>query len=130
MPPAISKLIDERNKQLKNGDALDNINNIDKEISNLEAQMNYDKIKPQFDKYKEDPEKIILQEVWKTMEKLWPKSGHSLPTAKKNHVGKVISEPKKLKALLAKEYKERLRMRPLRPDFQKLEDRKNCQNPT
>ena len=37
----------------------------------------------------------------------------------------MISEPKELKALLAKEYKERLRLRPIRPDLRKIEMRKN-----
>ena len=42
----------------------------------------------------------------------------------KNHRGEIISEPKKLKALLAQEYKHRLRARPVRPDFKNLEIRK------
>ena len=125
LPPEISKLIDKRNKQIEYGDGQTNTEKIDEKISELEARMNYDKIKLQFEKYKDDPEKVNLKEVWKTMEKLWPKSGPSLPSAKINHVGKMISEPKELKALLAKEYKERLRMRPIRPDLRKIEMRKN-----
>ena len=54
------------------------------------------------------------------MDKLWPKCDNSLPTAKKNHEGRIISAPNELKSLLAKEYKERLRTRPLRPDLKHL----------
>ena len=49
--------------------------------------------------------------------KLWPKCGNTLPTAKKDYKGKLVSCPRGLKALLAKEYKERLRRRPTRPDL-------------
>ena len=63
--------------------------------------------------------------MWKLMKKLWPKVETKLPSAKKNHKGQVISEPNSLKLLLAKEYKERLRQRPVRSDFDDLEKRKN-----
>ena len=59
------------------------------------------------------------------MRKLWPKVEPKLPSAKKNHRGKIISEPNALKLLLAKEYKERLRARPVRPDFRNSDIMKN-----
>ena len=59
------------------------------------------------------------------MNKLWPKVESKLPAAKKDHKGKLISEPRALKNLLVKEYKERLRARPVRPDLINLEARKN-----
>ena len=77
-----------------------------------------------FKKYSEDPESINLNEVWKTLKKFYPKVQQKVPTAKKNNFGKLISEPKKLRELLAKEYKTRLRARPVRPDFSNLEERK------
>ena len=40
------------------------------------------------------------------------------PLQKKNHKGKVITCPRALKKLLVKEYKERLRCLPSRPDLQ------------
>ena len=42
------------------------------------------------------------------------------PVAKKNHAGKIVSSPSEIKSLLSKEYKERLRNRPLKPDYQHL----------
>ena len=69
--------------------------------------MHYDSIKEHFEKFKDDPEKVNIQEIWKTMSKLWPKCGINVPTAKINHVGKMVSAPSELKALLAKEYREK-----------------------
>ena len=43
--------------------------------------------------------------------KLWPKKAPSLPIAKKNHKGRLISSPKELQQTLQKEYKDRLRPR-------------------
>ena len=60
--------------------------------------------------------------MWKMMKKLWPKTGNNLPTAKKNHQGRVITGPKEIKVLLAKEYKKRLRSRPIRPDFLEIDN--------
>ena len=63
--------------------------------------------------------------MWKNMRKIWPKFGSNLPTAKKDHNDKIITDPKELRILLAKEYKERLRTRPTRPDFDESEKFKN-----
>ena len=59
------------------------------------------------------------------MKRLWPKHGNLLPTAKRNHSGKIVSGPSEIKKLLAKEYKERLRSRPVRPDFEHLKGTKS-----
>ena len=62
--------------------------------------------------------------MWKLLKKLWPKNGNSLPIAKKNHHGKIVSGANELKILLAKEYRERLRSRPIRPDMKSMKMRK------
>ena len=59
-----------------------------------------------FKSYSDNPEQINMSQMWKTLQKLWPKCVNSLPSAKKNHRGKVISGPRGLKKLLAKEYRE------------------------
>ena len=58
------------------------------------------------------------------MKKLWPKHGNNLPTAKRNHRGKLITGAREIKSLLAKEYRERLRSRPHRPDLKAIGRRK------
>ena len=94
-------------------------------IEEIKAKLNYQKITEHFKTLSDNPERINLQQMWKLMKKLWPKVETKLPSAKKNHKGQVISEPNSLKLLLAKEYKERLRQRPVRSDFDDLEKRKN-----
>ena len=58
-----------------------------------------------------------VQNMWKLKKKLWPKKPNSLPVAKFNHIGQLVSSPSELKSLLIKEYKERLRSRAVRTDF-------------
>ena len=82
-----------------------NIEKVDLAISNLEAKMNYEKIKKNFKSFSEDPERVNLQEIWKTMNKLWPKVENKLPAAKKNNRGQIISDPNELKKLLEQEYR-------------------------
>ena len=122
--PVISNLINQRNKLSTSNTDGNNIEALDEEISNLEAEENHKIIMEHFQMLSEDPEHVNIQEVWKTMGKLWPKVGVTLPAAKRNHDGKLVSEPTELKKLLAKEYKERLRTRPVRPDLEQLENRK------
>ena len=63
--------------------------------------------------------------IWKYLKKINPKISNSLPCAKYNHMNELISEPLELKKLLLKEYVERLRKRPLRPDLKNLEVPRN-----
>ena len=58
--------------------------------------------------------------MWKLKKKLWPKKSSSLPAAKINHFGKLVSSAKDLKNTLRKEYRERLRARPKHPLMKKL----------
>ena len=51
-----------------------------------------------------------------------PKWGNNLPTAKKK--GKLVSNPRAIKLLLAREYKDRLRIQPVRYDFADMRKRK------
>ena len=92
---------------------------IEHNISSLEAQENRRKILENFQSYSDNPENINMGEMWKLIKKIWPKY-NSKSTAKRNHVGKIISNPQEIKKLLSKEYKERLRERPIRPDLKML----------
>ena len=77
----------------------------------------------EFKKFSENPESVNISQVWKTLEKMSPKQEATLPTAKSNHKGKIVTGPSEIKSLLAKEYKERLRTRPIRPDLGNLRNR-------
>ena len=96
------------------------IDDLNKAIAEIEAEENRAIIMEQFKEYSENPENIKLTQMWK---KIWPKCGTSLPTAKKNHKGKLITGPTELKKLLAKEYKERLRSRLVRPDMRESQEK-------
>ena len=124
MPSEILNLINRRNKLLKDSADKDDIEKLEYAISDPEAKYNKEKIMKQFQSFSQNPEKINLNQVWKTLKRMCPKIKPKLPAAKKNHRGEIISEPEKLKVLLAQEYKYRLRARPVRPDFKNLEKRK------
>ena len=58
-----------------------------------------------------------MHKMWKLKKELWPKKTPSLPIAKKNHKGRLISSPKELQQTLQKEYKDRLRPRKCKNDI-------------
>jgi len=101
------------------------IEKLDEKIADMEAEDNRNIIIKHFKSLSDDPEKVNLTQMWKNMRKIWPKHGNNLPSAKRNHQGKIITDPRALKLLISKEYKERLRSRPLRPDLVEKEIYKN-----
>ena len=125
-PSQVSKLIDKRNQLMKIETEENKIEakQIDEEVSSFEAETNRNKIMQHFKSFSGDPENINVGQVWKTLNKISPKHGISVPRAKKDHMGKIVSAPSELTKLLAKEYKERLRTRPIRPDLGYLGQRK------
>ena len=100
-------------------DGKEQIEIINEEISNIEGAENRRKIIDNFKQFGENPENINMESMWKLLKKMWPKQT-SKSTAKRNHIGKIISGPKEIKTLLSKEYKERLRKRPPRPDMAEI----------
>ena len=63
--------------------------------------------------------------MWKVLKSICPKYEHVLPIAKRNYKGDLISDPDELRILLAKEYKQRLRPRPIRSDLGDLKERRD-----
>ena len=55
--------------------------------------------------------------MWKLKKTIWPNKKDSLPTAKLNNQGHMVTNPEELKDLYLNEFKERLRKRPSHPDF-------------
>ena len=133
----IKGLINERNALLKKCKAksqcvekehknknFDQLKLLEETISNLEAEENRKKIMKRFQEFSENPDRINLQGLWKIFNQIIPKHKTSIPIAKKDHKGRFISDPLEIKALLAKEYKMRLRNRPFRPDLGDIRLRK------
>ena len=113
----ISGLINKRNKLVDEGAKTEEIEEVNKQIANFEADENRKKIIENFKFFSDNPENIQMQGMWKSLKSLCPKLKPTLPAAKRNHDGKIISGQKEIKNLLAKEYKNRLRSRPVRQEF-------------
>ena len=64
-----------------------------------------------------------MQKMWKVLKTILPKI-KPLASAKRNFKGKIISSQKDIKNLLALEYKNRLRTRPMRNDLKLVAKRK------
>ena len=77
-----------------------------------------------FKKISENPENVNIKEVWKLLKHKFPKFQTPNPIAKRNYNGKLITDLEEIKSLLEKEYTDRLRVRPVRPDLGDLECRK------
>ena len=120
----IWKLIDERNRLVCCYSNHDEIDKIDNEIADQEAEENRKIVMKNFKQLADNPEQVNMQQMWKLNSKLWPKTGGVLPTSKKNHRGRIVSAPGEIKKLLANEYKDRLRSRPYRPDLLEVKKRK------
>ena len=60
-----------------------------------------------------------MSKMWKMLNKIWPKF-NTQATAKQNHLGKIVSTPRALKSSLIREYKERLRVRPVKVELEHL----------
>ena len=120
---SIAVLIDKRNKITDEGSESQK-EDIERNIAELEALEIRNEIMKNFKLYSENPENISMQKMWKVFKRLSPKSAPTLPTAKRNHKGKIVSGPKEIKILLGKEYKNRLRSRPIRPDLMSLKVRR------
>ena len=63
-----------------------------------------------------------MQQVWKLKRHVWPKKAPTLPMAKQNHKGRLLTAPKDIKIALAKEFNDRWRRRPSRPDFTEINE--------
>ena len=106
-------------EHLRTQHASKEITKLEEKISNIEAEDNRKQILRNFKHLSENPENIQMSNMWKQLKKIWPKF-NSQSTAKKNHKGDIISNPTALKSLLAKEYKERLRMRPMKTEMKPI----------
>ena len=115
-------LIDKRCELLK-GNITDTVS---EEISNLNAKIadiisEEERIKCHVLKnFWDQSGSVNLSEMWKLKKKMWPNKQSSLPTAKINHKGRLVSSAKDIKSALRKEYMEKLRSRPKHPMANKL----------
>ena len=62
--------------------------------------------------------------IWKIKQKLCPKTANSVPVAKKDEHGNLVSSRGQLQDLYVRVYKDRLRHRSIRPEYSQLKDNK------
>ena len=97
---------------------------IEIEIAEQAAKENREKIMKLFSYFSENPDKLEMQKMWKILKSICPKIKPSLPCAKRNIRGKIVSSQKDIKNLYAAEYRNRLRTRPMRMDLMTVENRR------
>ena len=85
-------MINLRNSLLKTNENKDKVDDLNKDSWKLEVEVNRNKIMDNLKSYSDNPENINLTQMWKTLRKLWPKCGASLPSAKRNHKGRLITK--------------------------------------
>ena len=69
-------------------------------------------------------DRVNINGFWKSLEKMNPKYQASLPIAKFDHQGKLLTDQEEISKLLEREYAERLRTRPARPDLGNIQQRR------
>ena len=77
----MNTMINERNKLMKQHSVESDLKltEINEKIFELEAEENRNKIIKNFKTYSENPETINLQQIWKTLKRMWPKTEACLP---------------------------------------------------
>ena len=105
MNDKLMKRIDESNALVNNcanPDTKTILDEINLEIACIEAEENRAKLVENFKFFSDNPEIIDISKMWKLMKKLWPKHGNNLPTAKRNHRGKLVTGAREIKVFLPK----------------------------
>ena len=123
---SLKSLINKRNVLIKYNDPASKLisDGLTKRIYEIEAEENRNQILKDLKDFSANPENINVNNVWRRLKRICPKNGPTLPIAKKDHQGRLVTGPKDIKNLLATEYKDRLRSRPIRPDLKTLKARK------
>ena len=104
-------LLNRRKEAIEIGDE-QNQDILECQIKELEAKRNVDTIRKHIEEMKNNP-RDRDNNVWKMKRKLFPKSEKSLPTAKYNNDGQLITNHSELKEVYLEHFQHRLRQRPM-----------------
>ena len=94
--------------------------NLEKEIADKCQEENRKMVVDNFKELEDANGNVSHQGIWKTKKKFFPKIKPSLPVAKKNIKGQLITNPEELKELYLETFKDRLRHRPAQPEYEHL----------
>ena len=97
----------------------ESLKHIEGEISEILAQEGRNKAY-QFKQFSAENGSVNVSEMWSLKKRLWPKQKETIQTGKINHKGKLVTSPGDIKALLHKEFNERLRARPEHPNMKEV----------
>ena len=113
-PSAADRLIGQRNRMLKQG-KIEELKILDADIARTISEEGRAKAF-MFKKFCDRNQSGVMSEMWKLKKSLFPKKASTLPSAKINYQGKLVTEPTELTKLLGEEYgRVRLRKRPTHP---------------
>ena len=90
---------------------------LDIKISELTAEENRKQVMDNFLKLSNTDGSTNINGMWSLKRKLFPKNSESLPFAKKNYDGRLISSQKELISLYLDTFSHRLRHRPIKRKF-------------
>ena len=93
---------------------------LEKKISKLVAEENRNKVFNNFENLANTDGSTNTNGMWKLKKQIFPKNPPSLPSAKKDSKGNLISSHEELKKLYIKTYENRLRHRPMADDMDEL----------
>ena len=85
-----SEKINERNHEAKN---YKDTKLLDDKIAEILAKEQRDKVLEHFQHLEGDSDGINRNGMWKVIRKLWPKEEQTIPVAKFNHMGQLVSAP-------------------------------------
>ena len=105
---------EDENQKKKNEEELIKVED---EISNISSEENRNKVVENLQSFANTDGSTNNMGVWNIKKKIFPKNTKSLPFAKKNFHGKIISTKNELKQLYLDTYTHRLRHRPIRDDL-------------
>ena len=115
-----SDLINKMESSTHQEDLLDDLKALEERIVSEVAVDNRNKVMDNFQKLANTDGSTNINGMWKMKKRIFPKNPPSLPTAKKDSKGNLISSHDELKKLYLKTYENRLRHRPMVPEMEEL----------
>ena len=107
-----------RKMAIKNGQKRDQFE-YESQLKKEQAQLNMNRIQSNLSKLEESGSK--QHNIWKVKNKFHPKIKPTLPVAKKNLSGKIVTNPEELKNVYIDHFVHRMRSRPIKPGMEQYQ---------
>ena len=93
------------------------LNQLENQVSELVARDNRNKVIDNFQSISDRDGKLTNNNMWKIKRKVFPKNKETLPFAKKDCDGKLVTSHQQLKELYLNTFLHRLRSRPMKKEY-------------